>query len=65
MGFLLLLKQIVQEIMDVHFKVIAKTFQTSVASESHAVRNSLLLNLNHVCDLRSSEVVTFEVERFH
>ena len=51
--------------MDVHFKVIVETFQTSVASESHAVGNSLLLNLNHVSDLRSSEVVTLEVERFN
>ena len=65
MGFLLFLKQIVQEIMDVHFKVIAETFQTFMASESHAVDNSLLLNLNHVSDLRSSEVVTLEVERFY
>ena len=51
--------------MDVHLKVIVETFQASMASESHAVRNSLLLYLNHVSDLRRSEVVTLEVERFY
>ena len=65
MDFLLFLKQIVQKIMDVHLKVIVETFQTSMASESHAVRNSLLLYLNHVSDLRRSKVVTLEVERFY
>ena len=65
MGFLLFLEQIVQEVMDINFKVIVETFQTSMASERHAVGNSLLLNLNHVSDLRSSKVVTLEVERFY
>ena len=65
MGFLLFLKQIVQKIMDVHVKVIVETLQTSMASENHAVRNSLLLYLNHVSDLRRSKVVALEVERFY
>ena len=51
--------------MDVDFKVIVETFYTSVACERHAVGNGLLLNLNHVSDLRSSKVVTLEVERFY
>ena len=51
--------------MDVHLKVIVETFQASMASESHAVRNSFLLYLNHVSDLRRSEVVALEVERFY
>ena len=64
MRSLLLLEYLVQEFVDVHFQVRIEAVYTFMARELHAVGDSHLLHLHHVCDLRRSEVVALEVDRF-
>lgn len=65
MGVLFFHEKIVQKFVDVNLKVVVETFQTFMASESHAVCYSHFLNLNHVGDLRRSKVMALELQWFY